>query len=127
MMVSRVVRVSSIGVWVVSSISIGAVGTVQETSISLPLAKVVVAGGDGNALGHGINPLGDGVQASAGAEGNSSIGQGVMKAGIAIGTKTIGTVQKCVSISFGLNGSDEASQQKKFHLVISTEQRRIPM
>merc|ERR1719315_754567 len=122
-MVSRVVRVSSIGVWVVSSISIGAVGTVQETSIGIsisrPLAKVVVAGGDGNALGHGINSLGDGVQASAGAEGNSSIGQGVMKAGIAIGTKTIGAVQKCVSISFGLGGSDEASQQKKFHLVIS--------
>merc|ERR1719348_4256 len=106
MMVSSEVRVSSIGVRVVGSVAVGK-GTGQETGISLsvsisrPLAEVVSVGRDDNTLGHGIKSLGDGVQASAGAERNS------MQVGRA----------KVTSIR--LHGSHQTSQQKKFHLVSS--------
>merc|ERR1711879_849162 len=95
------IGVSSIGIGV-SSIGISGIGqtiavsSVEEggVSISRPLAVVTMVSvsvvGD-ISLGHGVEALGDGVEAGAGAKWNISIGIGVTEASI-------------VSISISLSG-----------------------
>merc|ERR1719468_841006 len=90
-------------------VAVGVAVVSISISVSRSLADIVtivagiaeVAGvGEGNSLGHGVKSLGDGVQASAGAEGHTSIGVGVAVVGIGISTS--------------LNGSNQASQSNRF-------------
>ena len=111
--ISTVGRVTGIGVTVVS-ISIG---------ISGPLAEEMTVGGDGNALGHGIESLGDGVQSGAGAEGNSG-GVGVSSVGISSESMSSISVGGIVGISLGLSpdGRNKTSLNKK--MIISKGSRK---
>ena len=75
-------------------VAVGQVGRVSLSlglGLSLALAKVVV-GGVGDALGHGVQALGDGVKAAARSEGDTvvsnsggvGVGGGIGKAGVAV-------------------------------------------
>ena len=92
------IRISTIGIGsrVVTTIGVRVAVAIVRISISLrsslgiggPLAQVVAVGGDGNALGHGVQSLSDGVQTGGGAEGNGG-GIGVGAVGSCVGVAEV--------------------------------------